>query len=122
MIHKRHKELPVWDCAMDLVAETYRFCTTLPAAEQFGLRTQMQRAAVSIPSNIAEGSARASSKELHQYLSIALGSLAELDAQLEVCGRLKIGSGYDALQQAIDDAYAQLTPMRAAVRRKLEAE
>lgn len=73
---------------MDLVVEIYRLCERVPAVERYGLISQMQRAAVSIPSNIAEGQARKSSGAFQNHLSIAAGSLAELETQLILTHRL----------------------------------
>lgn len=83
------KDLIVWQKAMDLVEETYRVVKCLPKEEQYGLSNQMRRAAVSIPSNIAEGHLRNSSKEYVNFLSIANGSNAELYTQYQICIRLK---------------------------------
>ena len=75
---KRYKDLLVWQKSTDLVVEIYRVAKLLPKEELYALSNQMRRAAVSIPSNIAEGQARASQKEFVQFLSIAKGSNAEL--------------------------------------------
>jgi four helix bundle protein len=82
---KYYKELIVWQRAMELVKEIYNLTKKLPKEEKFGLTSQMQRAAVSIPSNIAEGQARNGTKEFVQFLSIATGSKAELQTQLLIC-------------------------------------
>jgi four helix bundle protein len=74
---------------MDFVVELYRELLEFPPQEKYGLIGQLQRAAVSIPSNIAEGAARKNTRELLQFLYIARGSLSELDTQLEIC--FKIG-------------------------------
>jgi four helix bundle protein len=81
---KTHRDLVVWQEAMNLVELVYRRTQEFPTQEVFGLSAQMRRAAISIPSNIAEGAGRNSSREFFQYLEIASGSLAELEAQLEV--------------------------------------
>ena len=86
---KYYKELLVWQKAMDLVEETYRVVKLLPREELYALSDQMRRAAVSIPSNIAEGQQRNSKKEFAQFLSIAKGSNAELETQFMICVRLK---------------------------------
>ena len=73
---------------MELVEVVYRITATFPAQEQYGLVSQMRRAAVSIPSNLAEGAARDGSREFARFLSIARGSLSELDTQYQIAIRL----------------------------------
>lgn len=84
-----HKDLIVWQKAMDLVEEVYRLTETMPRSETYGLASQIRRAAVSVPSNIAEGAARNHEKEFVQFLYVALGSVAELETQLLLAERLK---------------------------------
>src|ERR1700739_246455 len=79
-----HKDLVVWNKAMRLVLNTYRYTKFFPREETYGLATQMRRAAVSIPRNIAEGKGRYSRKELLQFLVNARGSLLELETQIEI--------------------------------------
>ena len=86
---KTHKDLIVWQRAMDLVVMVYEATKTFPISEQYGLTNQIRRAAVSIPSNIAEGAARNSSKEFIQFLHISLGSIAELETQMLIAERLR---------------------------------
>jgi four helix bundle protein len=81
------KQLEVWQNAMDLAASIYQLTKTFPSAEQFGLTAQMRRAAVSVPSNIAEGHRRTRPAYLN-HLQIALGSLAEVETQLLLAVRL----------------------------------
>ncbi len=81
---KNYKELKVWQRGLEIVAATYSIVRQLPREETYGLRSQMTRAAVSIPSNIAEGSSRTSENEYRHFLEIALGSCFELDTQLIV--------------------------------------
>jgi len=85
---KTHKDLDVWKKSIDLVAYIYELTSKFPKSEQFGLSDQMRRAAISIPSNIAEGAARQSEREFCQFLHIALGSLAELETQAIIAQRL----------------------------------
>ena len=80
-----YQDLVVWQKAMELAQEIYRLVKLLPAEERYSLSDQMRRAAVSIPSNIAEGQQRRSTKEFIQFLSIAKGSCAELETQLYLC-------------------------------------
>jgi four helix bundle protein len=86
------RDLEVWRLGLDLVQSVYKCTAAFPKSETFGLAAQMRGAAVSIPSNIAEGQARNSTKEFLRFLSYALGSLAELETQLELAARLKYGT------------------------------
>jgi len=81
---KPHKKLDVWKASMDSAVSVYKLTEKFPVEEKYGLVQQMRRAAVSVPSNIAEGAARQSKKEFQNFLSIAQGSLSELDTQLEL--------------------------------------
>lgn len=83
-----YKQLKVWQKAMDLTIEVYDLIKKLPKEEIYGLSDQMRRSVVSIPSNIAEGQGRNSDREFVNFLSIARGSLWELETQLEICKRL----------------------------------
>ena len=85
---RNHRELEVWKSAMQLVAQVYTLTGSYPKNEAFGLGLQIRRAAVSIPSNIAEGAARAGRRELLQFLRIASGSLSELETQLLISASL----------------------------------
>ena len=86
---RSHKDLEAWQVAMELVVVVYCLSATFPSDERFGLTSQMRRAATSVPSNIAEGQARGLAPVCVNFLRIALGSLAELDTQLEIALRLK---------------------------------
>ncbi len=86
---KDFKDLIVWQKSMDLVVEVYHLVKKLPKEELFVLSDQMRRAAISIPSNIAEGQGRNSSKEFVQFLAIAKGSKTELETQLLLCVKIK---------------------------------
>ena len=88
MIVKDYKDLIVWQKSMDLLVEVYRLVKKLPKEETYVLSDQMRRAAISIPSNIAEGKNRSSSKDYIRFLFIARGSRAELETQLLACVRL----------------------------------
>ena len=83
-----YKDLVVWQKSMDLVEVMYQMTRTFPKEEVYGLTNQLRRAAVSIPSNIAEGHARSSTAEFVRFLSIARGSLAEVETQLLITQRL----------------------------------
>ena len=94
---KGYRDLRVWQLAMEVVELVYRLTRSFPRSEVYGLASQIQRAAVSVPSNIAEGHTREHTKEHLQHLSIAQGSLAELETQLEIATRLKYASTPDSL-------------------------
>ena len=84
MDSRPHRKLDVWKKSMDFVKHVYRATETFPKSEIYGLSSQMRRAAVSIPSNLAEGAARKGKKEFSQYLNIAQGSISEIDTQIEL--------------------------------------
>lgn len=88
------KRLEIWKQSMDLVERVYLTINEVPNDERFGLKSQISRSAVSIPSNIAEGSGRDSEKEFGRFLSISIGSLHELETQLILLNRLyKLDTG-----------------------------
>lgn len=89
MSERPHYRLDAWKEAMALVKAVYEATHAFPREELYGLSQQMRRAAVSIPSNLAEGAARTSKKEFAQFLSIAKGSLSELETQLLIAAELK---------------------------------
>jgi len=94
-----HKDLDIWKMSMDLVERVYRITQAFPKGELFGLIAQIRRAAVSVPSNIAEGAARNSKKEYLQYLYISLGSLSEIETQVLISQRLGYLNDPDILEQ-----------------------
>jgi four helix bundle protein len=83
-----YRDLVAWQKAVDLVARVYEITKTFPTDERFGLTQQLRRAAVSVPSNIAEGKGRGTAAEFSRFLSIATGSLTEVDTQLVIAERL----------------------------------
>ena len=84
---RSHMDLDVWKMSMDFVDELYNITDTFPSSEKFGLASQLRRAGVSIPSNIAEGAGRFYEKEFIQFLYISMGSLSEVETQLEIAKR-----------------------------------
>jgi len=93
-----HKDLDIWKMGLDIVERIYQITGKFPKDEQFGLTSQMRRAAVSIPSNIAEGAARNSMREFLQYLYVSLGSLSEVETQLLIAERLGYLKDLDILE------------------------
>jgi four helix bundle protein len=91
-----YKDLMVWQKAMDLVEICYHLTDSFPRSEEFGLKSQMRRAAISISSNVAEGNVRHASREYCRFLAIALGSTVELETQGEIAKRLRFLSTQDA--------------------------
>ncbi len=87
---KDYKELELWKESRKLVSDVYKMTGILPADEKFGLKSQLQRAAVSVPSNIAEGMGRSTSADTIRFLVIARGSLFELETQLYLCLDLQL--------------------------------
>ena len=83
-----HKELVVWQMSVDLAVDVYCITKNFPKSEEFGLTSQMRRAVVSIPSNIAEGYGRGSRNELRHFLEVSSGSASELETQLLICQRV----------------------------------
>jgi four helix bundle protein len=87
-----YRDLKVWQLGMEIAERVYHLTAKFPVDERFGLTSQLRRAAVSVPANIAEGHARAFTKEYLRHLSIAVGSLAEVETYLELSVRLRIGA------------------------------
>ena len=88
---KNYRDLEVWQVSMRFVEAIYRFVRNFPADERYGLSDQLRRAAVAIPSNIAEGNGRGTKKDYAHFLYIARGSLNEVNTQLELAERLGFG-------------------------------
>ncbi len=96
MSWKHYRELIVWQKAMDLTDEIYRLVRKLPKEELYSLSNQLRRAAISVPSNIAEGHGRQTDKEFKQFLSIAKGSVFEAETQILIAVRQGYISNEDA--------------------------
>ena len=108
-MEKPHKKLDVWNLSMELVKQVYEITGSFPQHEIFALTSQIRRAAVSIPSNIAEGAARQTTRELVNFLHIAQGSLSELDTQLDISCGLKYMK--EAERQALDNLMVRIDKM-----------
>ena len=102
---RTHENLEVWKKAIDLVVDVYKLTELFPSDERFGLTSQVRRASVSIPSNIAEGAARTSEKEFLYFLSNAQGSASEVSTQLLIGKRLGYVSedAYQLHRSNLDD-------------------
>jgi len=114
-----YRDLDVWQLAMDIVVEIYRVTRAFPADERFGLVAQLRRAAVAIPSNIAEGHSRLGPGEFRRFVSIARGSAAEVDTQIAVAVALglvvadeitSLSSTLDRLSKMLFSLYRSLVP------------
>lgn len=114
-----HKELDVWRKSIDLVELIYSLTSSFPKSERFGLTSQMRRAAISISSNIAEGSARKGDKELLQFLNIALGSLAELETQYIISIRLAFLVKNIEVEELFNDQKRLLLGYRNYINKKI---
>ncbi len=114
-----YRDLEVWRKAMDLVERCYRLTEKFPRSEEYGLRAQMRRAAVSIPSNIAEGQGRSTTGEYVHHLAIAHGSLMELETQMQIAGRL--GFLADADVGGLLESTAEIGRMLNALATRLRA-
>lgn len=116
---KPHKKLDVWKMSMELSKTIYRLTAEFPGDEKFGLISQMRRAAVSIPSNLAEGAARNSGNEFRHFLSIARSSLSELDTQLDLSQQL--GFITERARLDIDPVMVRVDKMLYALQRSIKA-
>jgi four helix bundle protein len=114
------RELRVWQRGMELVVDVYRASANFPRTEIYGLTSQLRRAAVSVPSNIAEGHTRESTKEYLNHISIAQASLAEVETQLEIAVRLEYlePAATEMLLQHAVELGKQLYALRDALNRR----
>lgn len=124
MYLKSYKELIVWQKSIQLVKEIFLLTDELPKSEIYGLVSQMRRAVVSIPSNIAEGYGRRSVKKYAQFYSIAYGSALELETQLIVCNELKFISSEQLtkVQSLLEEVLKMLNSMLGKMRQNYTLE
>ena len=113
-----HKELDVWRKSIELVETIYKISAEFPASEIYGLTNQIRRASVSISSNIAEGAGRNSDKELLYFLNVALGSLAEVETQVEITLRLNFISNADTIFEQITEVRKLIIGFRNYIKKK----
>jgi four helix bundle protein len=121
---KPHRNLMAWQKTMDFAVNIYELTRNFPQEELYALTSQLRRAAVSAPSNIAEGAAGRTRQQFSNYLSSAIGSLNEIDTQLELALRLGYvtGTDYDRVYQPLDECLALTYGLRKAVKSKRQAE
>jgi four helix bundle protein len=110
-----HYRLEVWKVAMALVKNVYEITRTFPREEVYGLAAQLRRAAVSVPSNLAEGAARTGQKEFAQFLNIASGSLSELETQLLISAELGFLNRDHPIFRQADEVSALLAGLRRSI-------
>jgi len=117
---KPHRNLMAWKKAMDLAVEIYRITKSFPNEELYGLTSQLRRAGISGPSNIAEGAAGRTVQQFSNFLSNAVGSLNEIDTQLELALRFGYVTeiDYDRVYQALDECLALTYGLKKSVNRK----
>ncbi|MFZ5669740.1 MAG: four helix bundle protein [Pseudomonadota bacterium] len=115
-----YRDLVVWQRAMELAESAYGLSRLMPQSERYGLTSQLLRAAVSIPANIAEGRSRTGRREFARFLSIACGSLAETETLLEIAART--GLVGQQLVEPIQKRASEVGRMLTALRRRLNAE
>ncbi len=112
-----YRDLLVWQYSMELVVKIYRTTSRFPKQERYSLVDQLRRAAVSVPSNIAEGHGRSRTGDYLRYLSVAVGSLHELETQIQIATRLEYNS--DDVQKELLDACTAIGRMLGALIRAL---
>jgi four helix bundle protein len=119
-----HKDLRVWQQSIEMVTSIYKMTMTFPKDEVFGLVSQMRRAAVSVPSNIAEGYARGSDREKLHFLRISSGSMSEIETQLMLSLNLGyIGQdAYDILSEQTTSVWKQLNSLISSVKNRLSPQ
>jgi four helix bundle protein len=117
-VRRKHHDLLAWQRAISLVKLIYVETSRFPSHETFGLASQMRRAAVSVPGNIAEGAARGSNREFMRFLGIARGSLSELETYLVIARDLNYLNDVEKTEQLIDDVFRLLGGLLNAQKRK----
>jgi four helix bundle protein len=120
MVVRNYRELVIWQKSMDLVELVYKLTASFPKEEVFGLKSQLRRAAISIPSNIAEGQGRRTTREFLQFLSIGNGSLREVETQTDIALRLNYISQpqYAQLVDLANEISRLYHGLRASLERK----
>lgn len=121
---RSYRDLEVWQKAMDFVVICYQIAERFPKTEVYGLASQLQRAAVSVPANIAEGQGRSHTKEFLNHLSMAYGSLLEVETHLQIAARLNYleNSSLQSLSEKSAEIGRMLNGLMQALNRKLSTD
>lgn len=114
-----HTQLEVWKCSMKLANKCYRLTDNFPSIDKYGLAKQIRRSSISIPSNIAEGAGRGSTKDYLRFINIANGSLNELETQLLLAKDLELIQDENILKQELNKVRALLLSLRKALQNKV---
>lgn len=119
-----HRDLKVWQLGMQIAEDMYALTRSFPADERFGLTSQLRRAAVSVPANIAEGNGRGTTREYLRSLSIAVGSLAEVETYLDLAERLAFAEKSSAtrLRETLAEERRMLRGLQRSLRAKLDSK
>lgn len=119
---QNYKDLVVWERAVEFAAEIYRISAAFPREEQFGLTAQVRRASVSVSGNVAEGSGRATSLDLLNFLSNARGSLKEAESMVFVAQRLRFVSAADCIEalRLADETSRMLAGLRGSIKKRVK--
>ena len=120
----RFRELKAWQLGMDLTERVYLLTNSFPKSEIYGLTSQIRRCAVSVPSNLAEGHGRTSSKEFLQFIAIAYGSICELETQILLSHRLKYIEDIDleTISALLIETSKTIRGLQKAIRERVEAK
>ena len=121
LLKRKHRELLVWRESVELAVLVYRVTESFPRSEIYGLTSQIRRAASSVPANIAEGAGRTGTPELLRFLSIASGSLSELDTHFEISHRLGYFKNRNEVDEKAGQVFRLLTGLTASLKRKAGA-
>lgn len=116
-MRRHYRELEVWKRGMDFAVRLYRVTAKLPPDERFGLVSDMRRAGISVPKNVAEGWGRPTARDYAHFVDIAIASTCELDTQLEICKRLAFLD--EKLHLELDDERRQIFAMLLGLKRSL---
>jgi four helix bundle protein len=118
---KPHKRLVAWQKGMDLVVLIYKLTKSFPKEETYGLISQLRRASISVPSNIAEGAADRSNEQFRNFLSISIGSLNEINTQIELAFRIGYldKENYDVVQNLVDECLRTTYGLKRSIEQKI---